>query len=93
MNGVIDAGAEWGFPFVWTLIGEYVFEIVQQIHANIDSLDAPRYLELLARNPELVRVTRARAQSYWSAYFRHNAFPRFAEYPAAAIFARFGLTD
>jgi hypothetical protein len=91
VDRVIVGGTEWCLPFVWTLLGEYVVEIVQQIGARLATIDTQAYAALLSRNPELVRLTRVRATSYWNAYFRHRAFPRFTDYPAAAIFARFGV--
>jgi hypothetical protein len=81
---------EWICPFVWTLLGEYVIEIVQQIADSADRLDHALYADFLARNPRFRELTYHRAISYWNEY-RRGRLRSFSMYPAFALFERFEL--
>ena len=67
-------------------IGEYVVEIVLDIHRALDDLGRPgsavraAYGRLLADNPDFLTTTMQRVISYWSCYHR-SAYPRLREYP------------
>jgi hypothetical protein len=80
----------WVYPYVFAMVGDYVGEIVNLIHSQLDVLDASGYRELAQANPAYVELIRQRAISYWNCYqrdFRHRSFE---QTPAHAILARFG---
>jgi hypothetical protein len=71
-------------PFVVQLLGEYVIEIVQLIEASLPEFMVAEYAMFLDENPKFFRLTRARAISYWNAYYRER-FPRLEDYPAERL--------
>ncbi|TQS13610.1 GNAT family N-acetyltransferase [Microbispora hainanensis] len=80
----------WVLPYVVHLIGEYVVEIVTDIHTALTDLstaDSPAhraYGRFLADNPELLALIDQRVTSYWSCYHRRD-FPRLADYPGRML--------
>jgi hypothetical protein len=86
----------WVVPYVVQLVGEYVVEIIDDIAEALTEVDVEgsaqqrAYGRVLADNPELLRLTRARSISYWSCYYR-GRHHRLAEHPGhrlAEAFAR-----
>ena len=86
----LSADADWSAPFVVQLLGEYVVEIcidVEKLLADgsMTHPDAVRGLHHFAdSNPAFMALTRARATSYWSAYYRAD-FPHVDTYPAIRV--------
>jgi hypothetical protein len=78
---------EWVCPFVLLLLGEYVVEISERIAANVERLDRRTWAPFLARNQRLVAEVRARADSYFNAYYR-DRFASFAAHPTARVLAQ-----
>jgi hypothetical protein len=77
VEGLLQAKQPWVVPFVVRLVGEYVLEIVETIAAGLDLSDAGTrqlYGEFVATNPAFMMLTRQRATSYWSVYYR-DRFP------------------
>ena len=62
----------WIPPFVVQLIGEYVIEILEVIHANLRNLNLPVYELFIRCNPEFVALTEQRVMSYWNEYYRRG---------------------
>ncbi|MFJ2028714.1 hypothetical protein [Streptosporangium sp. NPDC087985] len=89
---VISVDADWVVPFAVTLVGEYVIEIVDVVRAGLAELDIPgtrqrqRYGRFAADNLDFMTLTRQRAVSYWSCYYRWR-FPEFNHYPGAQVLA------
>lgn len=89
---VISVDTDWGVPFIITLVGEYVIEIVDVIRAGLAELDSSgtwqrqRYGRFTAENPDFMTLTHQRAISYWSCYYRWR-FPEFDHYPGAQVIA------
>lgn len=86
-----DAALEpWVVPYVVLLVGEYVVEIVEDVAAALTDLDVDgsvqrrAYGRALAQNPELVRLTSARAVSYWDCYYRAR-YPQLDAYPGRRL--------
>lgn len=61
----------WIPPFVVQLVGEYVIEILEVIHNNLNLLNVSIYQQFLRTNPELLGRTKQRVTSYWNCY-HHN---------------------
>ncbi len=78
--------APWVVPYVVKLVDEYVVEIVEDIAAFLTEVDvegSPQqraYGRVLAQNPEMLRLLRARAASYWDCYYRRR-YRRLEDYP------------
>lgn len=97
---VISTDADWGVPFVITLVGEYVIEIVDVIRAGLTELDTlgtwqrQRYGRFAADNPAFMTLTWQRTASYWSCHHRWK-YPKFSHYPGAQVLAslRSAATD
>lgn len=84
----------WVLPYVVQLVGEYVVEIVAALEERLPEIGTPgspqqrAYGAFLAANPEILRLTRARAISYWDCYYRKD-FPALADYPGHRLIAAF----
>lgn len=78
--------APWVVPYVVKLVDEYVVEIVEDVAAFLTEVDvqgSPQqraYGRVLAQNPEMLRLLRARSISYWDCYYRRR-HRRLEEYP------------
>ncbi|MFC5830602.1 hypothetical protein [Nonomuraea insulae] len=97
---VISIDVDWVVPFIVTLVGEYVIEIVDVVWAGLAELDTSgtwqqqRYGRFAAENPNFMTLMRQRAVSYWNCYYRWR-FPDFSPYPGAQVLAslRSAATD
>lgn len=82
----------WVVPFVVSLLGEYVVEIVEVIQRDLDTIRCPgswqwsNYGKFANDNLSLMRLTSARSVSYWNCYYR-DMYPSYSSYPAARVLA------
>jgi hypothetical protein len=60
----------WSAPFIVALVGEYVIEILQDIHGALEPPSAAILAEFISANPGYWRTTRHRVMSYWDVYHR-----------------------
>lgn len=85
-----DALEPWVVPYVVKLADEYVVEIVEDVAAflvDVDVEGTPQqraYGRVLAQNPEMLRLLRARVVSYWDCYYRRR-LPRLEDYPGHRV--------
>lgn len=87
----------WGVPFIVQLLGEYVIEICTDI-ADFAADELPSRPAMLdefrafaADNPDFIALTKARATSYWAAYYRReHVWP--TTYPALIALERLSGT-
>ena len=83
----LSADVDWCAPFVVQLLGEYVVEICIDVEELLTDgamtyPNVARGLRHFAEsNPAFMALTRARATSYWSEYYRTD-FPHITTYPA-----------
>lgn len=76
----------WVVPYVVKLADEYVVEIVEDVAAFLTEVDVEgsaqqrAYGRVLAQNPEMLRLLRARVISYWDCYHRRR-HRRLEDYP------------
>lgn len=81
LSAVIGADYPWVAPYVVQLIGEYVVEIVRDIHAELADLDKPGSWQRLAYgrfaddNSAFLELTSQRVTSYWREYYSTYARP------------------
>jgi hypothetical protein len=80
---IIKFRENWVIPFVILLVSDYVVEIVSEILPVLPELDHPAYADFVRRNRPAIRVLRAKATSYWNAYYRH-IYPTPSSYPGLA---------
>ena len=80
LKSIIKHPEIWGIPFIVLLLGEYVVEIVNEILPSLPELDRPAYADFVRQNRPVMRVLRAKATSYWDAYYR-EAYPIRSSYP------------
>ncbi|TCO28500.1 hypothetical protein EV652_106486 [Kribbella steppae] len=77
-------------PYIVQLLGEYVVQIALDVADAIDELAGAELLALLVsfgrENPQFITLTRERARSYWSEYYRRD-FPAMQDYPALVALA------
>lgn len=79
-RSVINDQSAWVAPFVLMLLGEYVIEIVEDIRDALPTLDRSVYSNLVRENRQNVQRLRAKATSYWDAYYRRQ-YPQKRHYP------------
>jgi hypothetical protein len=81
---IIKSQENWVIPFVILLASDYVAEIVSEILLVLPELNRLAYADFVLRNRPAIRVLRAKATSYWNAYYR-RAYPSPSSYPALAV--------
>ena len=92
LQKIIDVDRSWVAPYVLALLGEYVLEIVQDVHTGLyemavaGSWQRARYARFASENAGFMQLTRQRALSYWDLYYR-GRYRTFADYPAAQSLA------
>lgn len=74
----------WTAPFIITLIGEYVIEIIEAVESGIKDEDVFLYKKFIDENPIFWEKTKARIISYWNEYYR-KSFKYKHDYPAMKI--------
>jgi hypothetical protein len=79
----------WSIPFVVALAGEYVIEILGDIHAGLANIDRQLVAAFFQENPDLQQRTYDRVMSYWNCYWRWQ-YQR-ADYPGFKLLAAFGV--
>jgi hypothetical protein len=88
----------WTPPYVVSVVGEYVVEIIQTVAEGLDQLEDPLspqsaiYGRYVAGNRAAIDLIEARAASYWNVYYR-TRFPRFTQYPSRALVARLRIAS
>lgn len=75
---LLDQYEAWVIPYVVALVGEYVVDIIDDIRAGLGQLEQTgseqqrAYGRFVVENPSFMSLTRQRAVSYWSEYYRHS---------------------
>ena len=89
---VLGAGAPADFttPFTFSLLGEYVQEILEVLAQHLTPVLEVSYVQLIRENPFYWQQTQGRVASYWDCYYRirKRGAPRFRHYVGARILAR-----
>ncbi len=80
-EAIVNVQSGWVAPFIATLLGDYVVEIADVICEGVPGFDQALYANFVRENRTAVRTIRARATSYWAAYYR-DRFPDRRDYPA-----------
>lgn len=86
-NSVLEA---FTVPFTFSLLGEYVQEILEVLAANLTPALLASYVALIKQNPLYWQQTRGRVASYWDVYYRRGrrGKPRFRHYVGAQLLVR-----
>lgn len=86
LRQILTCTEPWVLPYILRLAGDYVIEIVTDVHAALADLTTPgsplqqRYGRFMADNPDLLPLIEQRTASYWACHHR-TEFPRLADYP------------
>ena len=72
LDRIVGLSHAWIPPFVVQLTGEYVIEILNVIHQNLEVLDRAVYKEFLCNNESFLDLTGQRIASYWDCYYRNE---------------------
>lgn len=73
LGALLEASEPWAAPFIVALLGEYVIEICRDIERFTRAPWSPLHAHLpafLNENRSFAALTRHRAVSYWSCYYR-----------------------
>jgi hypothetical protein len=95
LGTLLDCDEPWTAPFIVQLLGEYVIQICADIETFTRTALAARpamqasLSDFLTQNPRFAELTRQRAISYWSCYYRalHASLDT---YPALVALSRLG---
>ncbi len=82
--------ADFTTPFTFSLLGEYVREIVEVLARHLTPGLEASYVRLIRENPLYWQQTQGRVASYWDCYYRirRRGAPRFRHYVGAQLLAR-----
>jgi hypothetical protein len=89
LKDVLRLEEPWAVPFVISLVGEYVVEILADIRRSLTALDEAgsreraTYGGFVAENPEFFDLIGQRVVSYWNCYYR-GVYAR-SEYPGFSL--------
>ncbi|AMJ65567.1 hypothetical protein [Hymenobacter sp. PAMC 26628] len=84
LAGPVEALA---MPFVFSLLGDYVKEILEVLEANLTLELLNGYVGLIRENPRFWQRTQGRVASYWDVYYRgrHRGGTPFRQYVGARL--------
>lgn len=60
----------WSAPFIVALVGEYVIEILSDIHDALTPNASAALADFICANPGYWQVTQQRVVSYWNVYYK-----------------------
>ncbi len=72
-------------PFTFQLLGEYVFEILEELYNQLNDTRLEQYKRIALENPKYWEQTENRMISYWNAYYR-GEFPYLKNYVGKIVF-------
>lgn len=72
LRSLLPAVQPWSAPFVVTLIGEYVVEIIEDIAGATTPSNVDAMISFISENTDYWKLTKQRVGSYWNAYYRHK---------------------
>ena len=72
LRSLLPAVQPWSAPFVVTLIGEYVVEIIEDIAGATTPSNVDAMISFISENCDYWELTKQRVASYWNVYYRHK---------------------
>ncbi len=72
LRNILNANESWTIPFVVFLVGEYVIEILDDIHSGLPEIDPLVLGGFLIENLAFHRLTQDRVMSYWNVCYRRS---------------------
>lgn len=70
LMNILPAEELWMAPYILQLIGEYVIEILFDIHENCNVKNIDFLKQIINLNPNFWDKTKSRVTSYWNEYYR-----------------------
>jgi hypothetical protein len=85
-----DALAAFAIPFTFSLLGDYVQEILEVLEAHLTPALLASYVELIQENPRYWSQTQGRVASYWDVYYRtgRRGAPSFDNYVGSRLLTK-----
>ncbi|MBD2716243.1 hypothetical protein KBK19_14480 [Microvirga sp. STR05] len=80
LERLVDINEYFITPFVVSLLGEYVIEILFVADKVINSNTVDNYIAFIVKNTEYWDKTKSRVISYWNEYYRRNRYEDIREY-------------
>jgi len=91
-KALCETPVAWGAPFLSTLFGEYVFEILLTLEKHLDAAWIPIFKEFSLENPSIKAPLSQRIYSYWDIHHRRRV-EQFADCPSYRLAARYNLWE
>jgi hypothetical protein len=88
LKKILSCNHTWTPPFVVSLVGEYVIEIIDTIRNNANELNPQAYGRFLTDNPTFFALTKQRVTSYWNCYHRRYRREDYAGFKIVAFLER-----
>lgn len=85
LEKLIGFSEYWTTPFVFQLLGEYIYEILEVIDNNLDNEMLENFKQFITDNSKFYVQTESRMISYWNEYYR-RANPKLNRYVGRIIF-------
>lgn len=85
---VFDNFENWCIPFIYKLMGEYVYEILLDIETFINKNDKTEFIKFAFQNRDFCNLIKQRNISYWDCYYKHKC-PILKEFPCFNILSKF----
>lgn len=80
----ISSNEYWITPFKIQLLGEYVYEIIEELYLQLNDLNLENYQNLIIENPSFFLKIESKVISYWNEYYRIR-FTNYNEYLGSKI--------
>ena len=94
LKWLLNTGAdcyEWVKPYVVSLSGDYVMEIVEALYEKLDTEKMPEYRTFCKLNFENTRLLHAKMISYWNEFYRNRCY-LYKDYIGKKLFSEiFGM--
>ncbi len=88
LGQLTDKNEYWVTPFTLSLLGEYVFEVLEVLDEVVDDNNVVNYQLFIDENPKYWQQTESRMISYWNEYYRRPRFPKLKDYLGQKIVKR-----
>lgn len=83
---VLLSPSVWAAPYLMRLLGAPVVQIIERIESGLTDAWVGQLRDFAGENEDFMRLTRARARSYW--WFYRHQFRTVEDYPALRILSR-----
>ena len=79
LEKLVDRTEYWTTPFMFQLLGEYIFEILEVLDKHVNDKHVDNYKRFAKENLKYWQQTESRMISYWNEYYRQKN-PKLKDY-------------